>query len=267
VKNRFSKQYLHKMKKLFKIIRKQVLSTILPGGFYFSHKGYCPCCSKDVNFVSFNHWLRDNFYCSNCFSIPRERALMITIEKYFPKWRTLNIHESSPGNRGASFTLKNNCEKYISTQYYPNLTLGTFKNKHRNEDLENQTFKDETFDLVITQDVMEHVYNPEKAFREITRTLKNGGAHIFTVPIVNKYNMTEVWATKGEDGEPVFLKTPEFHGSPINSKGSPVTMHWGFDIIDFIRNKSGLDTKIEYIDNIDFGIRAEFIEVLVSIKK
>ncbi|HEY3251746.1 MAG TPA: class I SAM-dependent methyltransferase, partial [Ignavibacteria bacterium] len=133
-------------------------------------------------------------------------------------------------------------------------------------DIENQTFNDEIFDIIVTQDVMEHVYNPEKAFKEIARTLKKGGAHIFTVPIVNKHKSTEVWAKKGDNGEPIFLNKPEYHGNPIDPKGSPVTMHWGFDIVDFIKSKSDLDTKIEYIDNLDFGVRAEFIEVLVSLK-
>jgi 2-polyprenyl-3-methyl-5-hydroxy-6-metoxy-1,4-benzoquinol methylase len=48
------------------------------------------------------------------------------------------------------------------------------------------TFGDETFDLTITQDVMEHVFNPEKAFQEIMRTTKSGGAHVFTTPLVRK---------------------------------------------------------------------------------
>jgi hypothetical protein len=64
-----------------------------------------------------------------------------------------------------------------------------------------------------------------------------------------------------------FLKTPEWHGNPVDAKGSPVTIHWGFDIVDFIKEKSGLNTTIEYIDDLHFGIRAEFIEVLVSKKE
>ena len=43
-------------------------------------------------------------------------------------------------------------------------------------------------------------------------------------------------------------------------------MHWGFDIVDFIEEKSGLNTVIEHIDNLEYGIRAELIEVLVSKK-
>lgn len=258
---------MNRIRKLKWLLSDQVLSFILPNKFYFLHKGYCPCCDREVKFRAYNHWLRDNFQCSNCFSIPRERALSLTLEKYFPDWRTLHIHESSPGSIGASVKLKKNCVKYISTQYYPDQPFGSIVNGHRNEDLENQTFEDEKFDIVVTQDVMEHVFNPEQAFREIARTLKKGGAHIFTVPIVNKHKPSELWATKKQNGEPMFLKEPEYHLNPINPKGSPVTMHWGFDIINFIKDKSGLETKIEYIDNLDYGIRAEFIEVLVSIKK
>lgn len=247
-------------------IRRKTIRLITPNGFYFAHKGYCPCCEKQVIFEAYDDWLRDHFLCPNCYSIPRERALMLIIEKYYPNWKGLNIHESSPGSRGASEKLKSNCSNYTSSQYYPNQSFGTIINGHRNEDLENQTFADSSFDIVVTQDVMEHVYDPEKAFAEIARTLKSGGAHIFTVPIINKHQKTEVWATKGANGEPAFLKTPEYHGNPVDPKGSPVTMHWGFDIVDYIKDYSQLSTTIEYINNLDYGVRAEYIEVLVSVK-
>jgi hypothetical protein len=63
------------------------------------------------------------------------------------------------------------------------------------------------------------------------------------------------------------LKNPEYHKNPVDPKGSPVTMHWGFDIVNYIKEKSGLETTIEYIDDLNYGIRSEYIEVLVSIKK
>lgn len=247
-------------------IKAKSLAYLLPSGFYFRQKGYCPCCEKEVTFLATNSWLRDSFVCDHCHSIPRERALMIIIEKYYPNWRALKIHESSPTYRGASLRLKNDAKDYIATQYYPNKAFGSVINDAISQDLENQTFADESFDLVISQDVMEHVYDPAKAFSEIERTLKEGGAHIFSVPIINKHMKSEVWAVKGEDGSPEFLKEAEWHGNPVDSKGSPVTMHWGFDIVDFIKESSGLETTIEYINNLHYGIQAEYIEVLVSKK-
>jgi SAM-dependent methyltransferase len=243
-----------------------ILSIVLPDRFYFLHKGFCPCCDEEVLFRSKSNWLRDNFFCTKCFSIPRERALMLTIEKYYPQWASLNIHESSPGNKGASAKLKKFSKNYTASQYYPGKEFGIIVERFRNEDLEHQTFDNESFDLVVTQDVFEHVYDPAKAFKEIARTLKKGGAHIFTVPLVNKFNPTLRWADKGENGEPIFLHEPEYHGNPIDPKGSPVTMHWGYDIIEFIRSNTGLETRIEYLDDLNYGIRAEFNEVLISIK-
>lgn len=191
---------------------------------------------------------------------------MAVLEKAYPGWRDLSVHESSPGNRGASVKLRQQCAHYVTSQFFPKEPFGSVVRGHRNENLEAQTFPDASFDLVITQDVMEHIYDPSKAFAEIARTLKPGGAHVFTVPIINKHKSSEVWATLGADGSPVFLKTPEYHGNPVDPKGSPVTMHWGFDIVDFIRHHGGLETTIEHLDDMKRGIRAEYIEVLVSRK-
>ena len=137
---------------------------------------------------------------------------------------------------------------------------------YRCEDLENLTFDNEVFDAFITQDVMEHVFEASRAFREIARVLKTGGAHIFTVPLVNKHKKSERWASRGKDGGVTFHHEPEYHGNPVDSAGSLVTMHWGYDITGFIMKSSGMQSVIVIIDNIEKGIRAEYIEVIVSRK-
>ena len=45
------------------------------------------------------------------------------------------------------------------------------------------TFPDATFDIVISQDILEHINNTWLAFLEINRVLTKDGAHIFTVPV------------------------------------------------------------------------------------
>lgn len=239
---------------------------VLPKGFFFSTKGFCNCCDRETKFVSYDPWLRDRFICSNCYSIPRERALIHVLESAYPNWKELKIHESSPGKHGASLKIKKNCKNYTSSQFFTNQKLGIMIDGFRNENLEDQTFGDDEFDIVITQDVMEHVYHPSKAFSEIARTLKPRGAHIFSVPLVNKHAKTEVWATLNEDGSPHFLNKPEYHKNPIDKDGSPVTMHWGFDIVEIIKETSNLNTDIIHLDDLHLGIRAEFIEILVSKK-
>ena len=235
---------------------------------YLKIEGFCPICEKEVIFRSKDDWLRDHFVCSNCGSIPRERALMQVIKTYYPNYRDLKIHESSPGIRGASIKLKSECRSYSTSHFYNDLPLGKYHptQGHRCEDLENLTFVDEEFDLFITQDVMEHIFDPEKAFKEIARVLKPGGAYIFTVPLVNKSNKSERWASRSDDGELIFHHEPEYHGNPIDTEGSLVTMHWGYDIAEFIMLSSRLYSTIIMIDNLNLGIRAEYIEVIISRK-
>jgi len=237
-------------------------------GYVIRNRGHCPICEKKVWFQSKYDWLRDHYLCSGCGSIPRERALMYAIESYYPHFRELAIHESSPAPRGASVKLARECKHYVASQYDPSIPFGEIYQDlgYRSEDLENQTFDDNSFDLVITQDVMEHLFHPEQAFAEIARTLKPGGAHIFTVPLVNKLNPSEKWAELFDDGEVNYLREAEYHGNPIDRNGSLVTMHWGYDICEMIYNSSRLFTTIIMIDNIDMGIRAEYIEVLISLK-
>ena len=236
--------------------------------FYIRQSGYCPVCMQNTVFSSKTFWLRECFKCLNCGSNPRQRAVMVIIEKYCPNWRNLSIHESSPNECAITKTL-NQCKNYIGTQYYSKYKPGEIVNNYRNENLEEQSFPNEIFDIVITQDVVEHIYHPQKAFLEIARTLKKGGVHIFTVPIANKFiDKTEIWAKPDEKGEPVFLKTEEWHGNPIDEKGSPVTMHYGYDIVDIIRDCSGMETVLETLYDLNQGIAGggEYIEVFVSKK-
>src|SRR5262245_52976545 len=79
--------------------------------------GYCPICAHEVTFAAYRPWLRDRYLCSHCGSVPRERALMLTIETYFPNWRSLIIHESSPGSGKASKRLAQECAHYIPSQF------------------------------------------------------------------------------------------------------------------------------------------------------
>jgi SAM-dependent methyltransferase len=152
----------------------------------FENRGICPICEKEAVFTAENEWFRDHYVCSGCQSIPRERALMLAIQTFYPDWKKLAIHESSPGNRGVSTRLQCECKNYVPSQFFPDRPLGKVHQGVQCQNLEALTFPDESFDLHITQDVMEHVFNPAKAFAEIARTLKPGGAHIASVPLVNK---------------------------------------------------------------------------------
>jgi SAM-dependent methyltransferase len=232
----------------------------------FKSSGYCSTCERDVDFLAHSTWFRDHFVCSNCGSIPRERALMVVIDTYFPGWRSAVVHESSPGGRGASARLAKECEQYIPTQYFPDQLAGSIVNGVRCENLEALSFADESVDLHITQDVLEHVFHPSKVFSEIARTLKPGGMHIFTVPLVNKMNASKMRVQLEATGAITHIEPESYHGNPVGDGRALVTVDWGFDICRHIFEASGLFTQLIHIDDVSRGIRAEYIEVLVTLK-
>jgi SAM-dependent methyltransferase len=248
---------------LRKIARKMAIGTgLLVKGRI--NRGYCTICERSVFFAKTGPWLRDEYICLGCRSIPRNRALLKILSQHFPAWRDLHIHESSPCG-ASSDKIRRECHKLVQTQFFPDVPRGEVRAGERSEDLESLTFPDGSFDLVITQDVFEHILRPEKAFAEIARTLKSGGAHVFTVPYYCGKS-TVVRARADKAGGLEHLMEPDYHGNPIDPVGSLVVTQWGDEICNFIFQASGMTTSIFNFFNTRFGLEGEFLDVFVSRK-
>jgi len=80
------------------------------------------------------------------------------------------------------------------------------------ENLMSLTYPDETFDVVLHSDTLEHVPDAEKAISEIWRVLKKGGVSIFLVPIIRDGRRTLTRATQTDKGEIKHHKPASYHG-------------------------------------------------------
>ena len=234
---------------------------VLRGHF---NTGWCPICETRTLFVWTGDFLREYYRCVRCFSIPRWRAVIHVLGVQFPRWRDLSIHESSPAG-AASTKIQAGCKAYLPTHFWPDVSPGESKYGIRCEDLERQTSPDESFDLVVTQDVFEHVLQPAKAFAEVARTLKPGGAHLFTVPTYPG-RQSVVRAEPGPEGIRHLL--PEvYHGNPISDEGSLVVTDWGDDLVDYVYEHSGLTTTVNLVRDRRLGLDGTMLEVFVSRKR
>ena len=150
------------------------------------------------------------------------------------------MHEFAPGGAASHFLASS--EQY-SASHFPD------------QDLQALTFPDDSFDLVVTQDVMEHVVDPDRAFAEIARVLRPDGIHLFTVPLHANPTKVRV-ATDG-----TLLAPAEYHADPsAPDQGTLVVREWGHDIV----RHCGLHTQVIHFDDARRGLRGEHLDVLVS---
>jgi SAM-dependent methyltransferase len=230
----------------------------------YDRAGFCPICAAEVRFQARAAWFRDHLYCSGCGSIPRERALALVLERRFPGWRGFAIHESSPADRGISKKLAREAPGYVASQYFPGEPPGATVRGFRNENLEALSFPDASFDLAVTLDVMEHVNQPDVVLREVSRTLKPGGAYLFTVPTYKGKVASERRAHYRADGSVEHFAEPEYHGNPVDDAGSLVTFHYGYDFAELISAWSGLDVEVVRFHDHRHGVIGDFTEVYLA---
>jgi SAM-dependent methyltransferase len=107
------------------------------------------------------------------------------------------------------------CSEYLGTHY----KSGEIIDGIRNEDLQNLSFDKNSFDIVISADVFEHISHPYKAHKEIYRVLKPNGRHIFTVPFYQEKFLDEKRVKIDDDSKIIYFKEPLYHNDPLSEKG------------------------------------------------
>ncbi len=184
-------------------------------------------------------------------------------------WRDLEMHECGAGALSTRKFARESTGGYSGSRYLvPDVPrgeiVGTFVSC---QDIQDLTFADESFDLLITQDVLEHVLRPDRAIAEIARVLRRGGAHVFTVPIFHG-RQTLVRAAPSDTGIE-YLLPAEYHGGPEDPERSLVIREWGDDFVDFVSEHGGLSTEIFDLKDRKLGLdgSADYpLQVLVSRK-
>lgn len=124
------------------------------------------------------------------------------------------------------------------------LQAGTIKQGIRHEDAMNLSFADASLDLIVSNDVLEHVPNPFKAFSECARVLGHRGVLLMTVPFHSNMESSATRAVLGAEGIR-YLLPPEYHGNPVSSKGSLVFTDFGWDLLEKIRDAGFGDVSVE----------------------
>ena len=207
--------------------------------------GLCSVCGNDSRF-SYNSWAidpsllrgwegeninaaylyRESMFCSNCNSNYRVRRLAKELVNRFapectsleqlmnePSFSELKILEVNEiGSFGSFHAILKKHPSVITTRYVPGGAFGSTLDGSSIQDFEALTFEDDSFDLIIHSEVLEHIPRLEKAKSEMYRTLKPGGDCMFTIPVNLNIPNTFTRAEFSPEGMRINLHDPLFHG-------------------------------------------------------
>lgn len=232
----------------------------------FTVNGFCRPCSNKAKFLvdlQFGgakdgnkrrpNW-RERIVCPSCSMNNRQRLIASLVKDslndslgkkiYFMEQVTPIYHwalEKFPqhsiiGSEYLGFNLK-------SGQEYQGI---------RHEDVEDLSFADEDLDLIVSNDVFEHIPNPELAFKECFRVLRSGCAMLATIPFyVDRENSTARAKLLNKQVENIL--EPQFHGNPISEEGSLVFTDFGWEILDAMKAAGFRDASIQFYFSEKYG--------------
>ena len=122
----------------------------------------------------------------------------------------------------------------------------------RHEDVTKLSFKDDSLDLIVSNDVFEHIPNPSQGFQECARVLRPGGAMLATIPFQVDSDVSITRAELNATGVKNLLPAV-FHGNPVSSEGSLVFTDFGWDLIQLFLNAGFSSSAVEVYASEAYG--------------
>lgn len=205
------------------------------------HRGRCACCGLDSVFALSEPGAPADrqFRCERCDASLRFRAeAQVLIDELGdgrqrslrelvrgPGFRRLSVYHV--GSTGPVRGRLRRLDRYVESRFDPDAPTGaTLADGFRNEDLQQLTFDDESFDLVVSSHVLEHVPDPWAAFGQVHRVLRPGGRMVHSIPARHPLRAeTVVRAEVTSDGGIVHHEPPRYHRSP---EGEPALVYTDF---------------------------------------
>lgn len=212
-------------------------------GSPFRTRGFCFVCGQWTEFLSSwdyaykvdghlqVNW-REHLLCPLCHLNNRRRAsIHLFAEIVHPaEWSYIYVTEQwSPLYRHLR-----KCFPYVQGSEYLGDAVPIGQNNSagiRNEDLTSLSFPDQSFDAILSFEVLEHIPDYYRAFAECARTLKSAGRMLFSVPFDAGAAHNRIRARVCADGQIEHLLPPEYHGDPIGSKGCLCFQHFGWEML------------------------------------
>jgi SAM-dependent methyltransferase len=121
--------------------------------------------------------------------------------------------------------------RFRGSEYLPTVEERAKFPQVEHQDVQSLTYPDSSFDAYISCEVFEHVPSIDRTLAEAFRILKTQGRLIAMFPFAYSHEKS-IEKARLVDGRIVFLQPAEYHGNPIDPKGSLVFTIPAWDIVD-----------------------------------
>ena len=190
--------------------------------------------------------------------LSRNRAVLVVLEQLYGSLEALGQQEIYLVEALTGFALwlrrQLGGERLLCSEFLEDAEQAFSGIPH--QDLCALTFSDASFDLVLCNELFEHVQDLELAFREIARVLRPGGRLVATCPLA--FGQTEAIVKARHNpatGEAEQLMEAEFHGDPVRPKaGSLVYRIPAWDVLDQLRGAGFLEVRMHHIASWKHGV-------------
>jgi len=244
----------------------------------FTFKGFCAVCNKFEEFIvddqysyidSKGQWhpnWRERLECPECHMNNRQRLISTLIDQEIKKYPNKRLYLMEQVTPLYSWLKKSYPENLIiGSEYLENGVSGEISGGIRHENVESLSFEDNCFDLIVSNDVMEHVPNPLLGFQECARVLRPGGKFLMTIPFWTHQECSIVRARVSNLGLEKIL--PEnYHGNPVSDKGSLVFTDFGWDVIASVENAGFGVVNADLYVNVQNGHIGEYQITISALK-
>lgn len=187
--------------------------------FYYGDKYYCPFCENNFRkLLPGGHdlpvikekqiigaGLRNNCVCPRCHSTDRDRLIHLYLTNFTSILSETNslLHVAPSGSLESLLKTIPNLKYDAGIKYHEGFY---FSKDIPIIDIRELKYKDQNFDIIICNHVLEHIKEDLKAMKELYRVMKPGGWGLLQVPISNIIDKTyeDFTLTKNEDREREF---------------------------------------------------------------
>lgn len=219
----------------------------------------CYICQSAQSFAIENrdgqvNW-RETLRCASCDLINRWRSSVHLFEALAAPTAKSSIYITevvTPLYR----LLKQRYPKTIGSEFVAGLKSGGTIEAHGErivvQDVTELSFGSNSFDAVLSFDVLEHVPHYRKALQEFFRVLKPGGILLWSAPFCFA-EQTEVRATLAENGRIEHHMPPDYHGDPFSDEGVLCFQSFGMDILHGMEALGFDEARVCAFSSLDFA--------------